>query len=60
MSLKRREAMLLARKIAETVLAAVIVQGKGRATYTLTHAEMEQISATALDVSEYLCVARPE
>jgi hypothetical protein len=60
MNLKRREAMMLARRIAETALAAVIRQGKGLPSYTLTHAEIEQISATALDVAEYLCVARSE
>jgi hypothetical protein len=58
--MKRREAMLKARSIAETVLVAVGQQGPGRESYTLTQAEAEKISAAALDVAEYLCVPRPE
>jgi hypothetical protein len=60
MKLKRRDAMLLARNIAATILTAVGNQGPGKAAYTLSHADMEKISAAALDVAEYLCVARPE
>jgi hypothetical protein len=60
MTLKRREAMLLARAIAETVLAAVAKQGKGQAAYTLSHHDLERISANALEVTEYLCVPRSE
>lgn len=60
MNLKRRNAMLLARNIAATILTAVGNQGPGKANYTLSHAEMEKISASALDVAEYLCMLRPE
>jgi hypothetical protein len=55
---KRRDAMLLARGIAERVLTAVGTQGPGKPDYTLSHDEMERISAAALDVAEYLCVPR--
>jgi hypothetical protein len=56
--LKRRDAMILARNIAQTILTAVSNQGPGKPEYTLSHAEMERISAAALDVAEYLCVPR--
>lgn len=58
--MKRREAMLLARSISETILTAMVKQGKGQAEYRLSHSEMEKVSAAALDVAEYLCVPRPE
>lgn len=58
--MKRREAMLLARNISETLLTAVMNQGKGKPEYRLSHAETEKLSAAALDVAEYLCVPRSE
>jgi phosphopantetheinyl transferase len=58
--MKRREAMLKARGISEAILLAVIQQGKGKPTYTLTHDQMAELSAAALDVTEYLCVPRSE
>lgn len=58
--MKRRQAMLLARNIADTILSAVVRQGKGKAEYTLSHEQMKKISADALDVAEYLVVPRPE
>lgn len=58
--MKRREAMLKARSISERILAAVITQGKDLPEYRLSHEDMSRISADALDVTEYLCVPRPE
>ena len=58
--MKRREAMLKARGISEALLVAVGQQGPGKPTYTLTHDQMAELSAAALDVTEYLCVKRPE
>jgi hypothetical protein len=52
--------MLLARNIASTILGAVGSQGPGKVAYTLSHADMEKISASALDVAEYLCTPRSE
>jgi hypothetical protein len=58
--MKRREAMLKVRGIAETILAAVVQQGPGKPTYTLTRDQMAELSATALNVAEYLIVPRQE
>lgn len=58
--MKRREAMLKARDISGVILGAVMQQGKGKPTYTLTHAQVAELSAAALDVAEYLCLPRKD